>query len=65
MVLHKASFESTAKRVSKNIVKLLNNREVEWTASQKKMHQLRIEKNLKKAKKTNQYTNRLLQQCKG
>ena len=64
MVLHKSSFENIPDYIIKKISGILNQRETKWDEQQKKLHRLKIEEKIKKAKNLSQYTNKLLQQCK-
>ena len=64
MVLHKSTFENTPYKILKTIATILNVREKEWTDDQKRLHKLKVEEKLEKAKNQSQYTNKLLNQCK-
>ena len=64
MVLHKASFDSTAGKLSTTILKLLNNREVQCTTEQKELHRKKIEEKLQQGQNASDYTNKLIGKCK-
>ena len=64
MVLHKASFGSTAGKLSAAILKMLNDREAQWTTEQKELHQMKIEEKLQQGRNASNYTNKLLGKCK-